>query len=74
MWNDIQDAFSDSEEKEYFLGSIIVHSSDDVSFEVIDGQQRITTLTMLFRAIYQCFKTESQNARVEYTKAFGKCI
>ena len=59
LWNDILESFRDSEGKEYFLGSIIVHSSDDIKFEVIDGQQRITTLTMLFRAFYECFVVEN---------------
>lgn len=37
---------------DYFLGCIVVVKSDDsASFELVDGQQRLTTLTMLFCAL-----------------------
>lgn len=32
----------------YYIGSLIVHQREDKSFEVIDGQQRLTTLFLLF--------------------------
>lgn len=46
----------------YFLGSIICinQSTDTLSIqqlEVVDGQQRITTLSLLFAAIYSCLKS-----------------
>jgi len=46
----------------YFLGSIICinQSSDALSvqrLEVVDGQQRLTTLSLLFAAIYQTLKS-----------------
>jgi len=46
----------------YFLGSIICinQSSDALSvqrLEVVDGQQRLTTLSLLFSAIYQTLKS-----------------
>jgi uncharacterized protein with ParB-like and HNH nuclease domain len=42
----------DSNKEEYFLGSIVTFKNDDL-LEVIDGQQRITTLLLLLRAIYK---------------------
>ena len=37
---------------EYFLGSIVlIKSPDSPAYQVIDGQQRLTTLTMLFCAL-----------------------
>ncbi|MCJ7624683.1 MAG: DUF262 domain-containing HNH endonuclease family protein [Anaerolineaceae bacterium] len=46
----------------YFLGSIIcINQSTDVldvqRLELVDGQQRLTTLSLLFAAIYHAFKT-----------------
>ena len=36
----------------YFLGSIVSFENDDNEQEIIDGQQRITSLFLLLRAIY----------------------
>lgn len=35
----------------YFLGSIVLIKGDDPDAEVVDGQQRLTTLTLLLAAI-----------------------
>ncbi|MFM2172392.1 MAG: hypothetical protein RLZZ54_319 [Cyanobacteriota bacterium] len=50
---DLLDAFEESPEQEYFLGSIVVvkRSSSSVEAEVVDGQQRLTTLSILLAAI-----------------------
>ena len=44
--NDISEEVSN-----YYLGSLIVHHRDDGFFEVIDGQQRLTTLYILLNSI-----------------------
>lgn len=73
LWNDIIDVFGDGENiQEYFLGSIVAYENDKNELEIIDGQQRITTLTLLFRAFYECFKTE--NNKGDYPRDFGECI
>lgn len=39
----------DNNEEAYFLGSIVlIRNSDSSAYQVIDGQQRLTTLTILF--------------------------
>nr|WP_247600093.1 DUF262 domain-containing protein [Helicobacter cinaedi] len=75
LWNDIVNAFNDSDD-EYFLGSIIAFSEEKDEFQIIDGQQRITTFTLLFRAFYECFKTESNSEKEkgDFEKDFGKCL
>lgn len=56
IWEDIWEAYqtykniSESEE-EYFLGSVIVSSGKSAYLNVIDGQQRLTTLSILIAAI-----------------------
>lgn len=40
---------------EYFIGSIILIKKPD-GFDVIDGQQRLTTLTLILSAFYQKYK------------------
>lgn len=42
----------DSENDEYFLGPIVTFKNEDNKLEIIDGQQRLTTLMLLLRAFY----------------------
>ncbi|RUX78262.1 DUF262 domain-containing protein [Mesorhizobium sp. M7A.F.Ca.US.006.04.2.1] len=65
--NQWETIFDDVQENDggYFLGSIIcinqTNDSLDVQrLEVIDGQQRLTTLSLLFAAIYQSLKSREQ--------------
>lgn len=41
-----------NEEDEYFLGPIVTFKNDNKKLEIIDGQQRLTTLMFLLRAFY----------------------
>jgi uncharacterized protein with ParB-like and HNH nuclease domain len=51
FWNDITEAFT-RPEIPYHLGSIMVVPSDQPGvYSVLDGQQRLTTLSMLFGVI-----------------------
>ena len=35
----------------YFMGSIVVIAKDDASMSIIDGQQRLVTLSLIFQAL-----------------------
>lgn len=49
LLDDLTDAMNRDSEAPYFLGSIVLIKSDgDPKSQVVDGQQRLTTLTMLF--------------------------
>jgi uncharacterized protein with ParB-like and HNH nuclease domain len=51
LWEDIYEAFKKGDE-EYFLGSIILTKKEDSkSLDIVDGQQRLTTLVILFCAL-----------------------
>ena len=56
LWDDLTDAYNNKDkQKEYFLGAIIVIPSPDSTderFDVIDGQQRITSLIILFATLF----------------------
>ena len=52
----IQDIKESMDTGEYFIGSIILVKKPD-GFDVIDGQQRLTTLTLILSAFYQKYKT-----------------
>ncbi|EAI1055790.1 DUF262 domain-containing protein [Campylobacter coli] len=75
LWNDILEVFGDGENiSEYFLGSIVAYQNDKNELEIIDGQQRITTFTLFFRAFYEHFRSEQANVKISYLEGFGKCI
>ncbi|GAB4324085.1 MAG: DUF262 and DUF1524 domain-containing protein [Candidatus Zixiibacteriota bacterium] len=67
----------------YFLGSIIcINQSTDTlavqKLEVVDGQQRLTTISLLFAALYQCFRTHQseldEDQRVEWANLKRKLV
>lgn len=81
LWEDIENFFEiamNDQNEEYFLGCIVgfIDEKDNKCFEVIDGQQRITTLSVLFRALYE--KASSADFQTDTTKgfvkSFGKCL
>lgn len=52
MFDDLYDFYKSEQEENYFLGSIVLIKEDGIPrADVIDGQQRLTTLTILFAAI-----------------------
>lgn len=53
----------DSDNDEYYLGPIVTFKNDAGKMEVIDGQQRLTTLMLLLRAFYEKFgKMQDENS------------
>lgn len=56
LWNDLID-FKNVAAEEHFLGPLIVTPSEDGGdvFEVIDGQQRLTTLQIIISIIRDCW-------------------
>jgi len=55
LWNDIEN-FAITEAKtgaDYFLGTIVSYMNDENNLEIIDGQQRITSLLLMLRAFYR---------------------
>lgn len=62
QWDALFDDLLENE-PHYFLGSIIcINQSTDAlavqSLELVDGQQRMTTLSLLLAAIYDCFSSQ----------------
>lgn len=68
LLNDISEAIS-NKEKEYFLGSIVVTSADSNRFEVVDGQQRLTTISLIILAIKEIFQREDDHEVVVSVKS-----
>ena len=68
LWNDLfnftfpENSYDNFNNKEYFLGPIVMFINDNKKMEIIDGQQRLTTLMLLLRAFYESFgKGEDKN-------------
>lgn len=59
---------------EYFLGPIVTFKNDDAKMEIIDGQQRLTTLMLLLRAFYAKFGHMQDKASVATRQNIEKCI
>lgn len=60
LWNDIEEIPND---KTHYLGYIVLQpiEGDNESYWVIDGQQRLTTLSILAIAVTALFDTWSKN-------------
>lgn len=81
LWDDIfsfsfpnnnYEDFDDNEE--YFLGSIVTYKNEEGKSEVIDGQQRLTTLMLILRAFYDKFyNMQDQNSKLTRER-IEKCI
>ncbi len=65
LLDDINDEIGVSSTKEYFIGTILVSpSSQKNHYEVIDGQQRLTTFFLLLCALKHQFKHEPQETTI----------
>ena len=59
---------------EYFLGPIVTFKNDSDKMEVIDGQQRLTTLMLLLRAYYPKFSRMQDEVSNSIKQNIEKCL
>lgn len=64
----------DSDNDEYFLGPIVTFKNEDNKLEIIDGQQRLTTLMLLLRAFCDRFKQMQDQQTKKTCEELEKCI
>ena len=66
FWDDLINFISEKESRDdkYFLGNIVIHQNGD-GFVVIDGQQRLTSLLLLIKALHN---------RAGIVRALEECI
>ena len=50
LWQDIVALFDEDPEPAHYMGYLVLQSTDNRAFEIIDGQQRMTTLSLLMLA------------------------
>lgn len=67
LFDDLYDFFTTEDDDNYFLGSIVLVKEDDKAYsDVIDGQQRLTTLTILLATIASKFSGEQRANLYKY--------
>ena len=66
LWQDIKVLLAD-EEIEHYMGYLVLQTNNNKNFHIIDGQQRLTTLSILILATLKCLDdlvangTDAQN-------------
>ncbi len=50
LWQDLVALFGDDPEPAHYMGYLVLQSADNRAFNIIDGQQRMTTLSLLMLA------------------------
>ena len=51
LWQDIEIAVKPGAENDHYMGYLVLQTDDNKNFNVIDGQQRMTTLSLLVLAV-----------------------
>lgn len=51
LWNDMLGVLSEGGEPAHYMGYLVLQSKDNRSFDIIDGQQRLTTMSLFILAI-----------------------
>ncbi|MBQ3443664.1 MAG: DUF262 domain-containing protein [Selenomonadaceae bacterium] len=80
LWDDIT-AFAfpfdhefNSNNDQYFLGTILTFQNDSYQHEVIDGQQRLITFLLMLRAFYEAFENIQCANRENILSSIGQCV
>ncbi len=56
LWQDIVGTVGEAGEPAHYMGYLVLQTSDDKVFDIIDGQQRLTTLSLLVLAALKQLK------------------
>ncbi|KXB81163.1 hypothetical protein HMPREF1862_00888 [Varibaculum cambriense] len=81
LWDDIvtfaiphDNAEGFDKDAEYFLGPIVTFRNSEGKLEIIDGQQRLTTLMLLLRAYYSRFENMQDPKSIATRGDIEKCL
>lgn len=75
LWADLMSLYKDEVKGFYFLGPIVTQSAPGTAegispYIVIDGQQRLTTLTILLAALRNCLEKSDKNMAQEVEELY----
>jgi len=62
---DIHDSFSEKLDQEYFIGSLICIDKGNDEYEIVDGQQRLTTLSLILAKIRDLIVNEKVKSNIQ---------
>lgn len=71
--NDDYEQF-DKNSDEYFLGPIVTFKNKTSQMEIIDGQQRLTTIMLLLRAFYDKFANMKDKQSIKTRETIARCV
>ena len=81
LWEDIftfaipnNDATKFNSEEEYYLGPIVTFKNDSNKLEIIDGQQRLTTIMLLLRAFHISFGNMQDENSKKIRELIESCV
>ncbi len=81
LWDDIfafafpdDDSTKFNSDEEYYLGPIVTFKNADNKLEIIDGQQRLTTLMLLLRAFHVKFMAAKDPNSIKTRENIARCI
>ncbi|EOG9652766.1 DUF262 domain-containing protein [Campylobacter upsaliensis] len=74
LWDDIYHFYKNKiDGDEYFLGSMVIYAENKVQ-NIIDGQQRTTTLLLLIRALYEKAKGQKKENVDKLKDSLAGCL
>lgn len=59
LWDDVLAAMG--RKNDYFIGTLVLQSNKQGLFEIIDGQQRLTCISMIFSAVRNAFRARNDS-------------
>jgi uncharacterized protein with ParB-like and HNH nuclease domain len=68
LFDDLVEYTENDNESTYFLGTIVSYENENNEQEIIDGQQRITSLFLLLRALYSKLDSMTETKEVKNFK------
>jgi uncharacterized protein with ParB-like and HNH nuclease domain len=68
LFEDLVEYTENNNESTYFLGTIVSYENENGEQEIIDGQQRITSLFLLLRALYSKLNSMTETKEVKNFK------
>lgn len=76
LWQDIMAMFDEDGEESHYMGYLVLQSSNSKQFDIIDGQQRITTISLMILSSLAALKdvandgydSDNNKKRLEYLR------
>ena len=77
LWNDLESFFKENKNNDnakYFLGSIVLYKDEQGKQNIIDGQQRTTTLSLLICALYDKAFKQKNDKNKQLVSNLASCL